>query len=100
MKYRCFWMLMRWRQILIVYQIMKFSVAIGKRVLTHDLVLQDGIPVYSANVLELLVNIDKSLIEDFSIPSILWGIDGDWMLIISLKTSHFIRLIIAECLEC
>lgn len=57
----------------------KFSVAIGKRVLTHDLVLQDGIPVYSANVLEPFGNIDKSLIEDFSIPSILWGIDGDWM---------------------
>lgn len=47
--------------------------------LTHDLVLQDGIPVYSANVLEPFGNIDKSLIEDFSIPSILWGIDGDWM---------------------
>jgi type I restriction enzyme M protein len=56
-----------------------FSVAIGKRVLTHDLVVSGGIPVYSANVLEPFGNIDKSLMEDFSIPSVLWGIDGDWM---------------------
>ena len=56
-----------------------FTVAIGKRVLTHDLIAKGGIPVYSANVLEPFGNIGKSLIEDFSIPSILWGIDGDWM---------------------
>lgn len=56
-----------------------FSVSIGKRVLTCDLVSKDGIPVYSANVLEPFGNIDKLLIEDFSLPSVLWGIDGDWM---------------------
>lgn len=57
----------------------KFRVTIGKRVLTRELVDTEGIPVYSANVLEPFGNIDKSLIEDFSIPSVLWGIDGDWM---------------------
>lgn len=56
-----------------------FSVAIGKRVLTHDLVSKGGIPVYSANVVESFGNIDKSLIGDFDVPSVLWGIDGDWM---------------------
>lgn len=56
-----------------------FSVSIGKRVLTYDLVSKNGIPVYSANVLEPFGNINKFLIENFSIPSILWGIDGDWM---------------------
>lgn len=57
----------------------KFNATIGKRVLTHDLITGEGIPVYSANVLEPFGSIDKSLIEDFSIPSVLWGIDGDWM---------------------
>jgi type I restriction enzyme M protein len=56
-----------------------FAVSIGKRVLAHDLVAKEGIPAYSANVLEPFGNINKSLIEDFSIPSVLWGIDGDWM---------------------
>ncbi|WP_253814398.1 restriction endonuclease subunit S [Treponema vincentii] len=36
-------------------------------------------PVYSANVFEPFGMIDKLLIEDFSNPSILWGIDCDWM---------------------
>lgn len=38
-----------------------------------------NIPVYSANVFEPFGMIDKLLIQDFSMPSILWGIDGDWM---------------------
>lgn len=37
------------------------------------------IPVYSANVYEPFGKIDDLLIKDFSVPSILWGIDGDWM---------------------
>lgn len=37
------------------------------------------IPVYSANVFEPFGMINKLLIEDFSKDSILWGIDGDWM---------------------
>lgn len=35
--------------------------------------------MYSANVIEPFGYIDELLITDFSIPSILWGIDGDWM---------------------
>ena len=37
------------------------------------------IPVYSANVFEPFGMIDKLLIDDFSKDSVLWGIDGDWM---------------------
>lgn len=56
-----------------------FQVSIGKRVLKNAFVENGEIPVYSANVIEPFGNIDKLLIEDFSIPSVLWGIDGDWM---------------------
>ena len=55
-----------------------FSLMIGKRVLNKEL-KEKGIPVYSANVFEPFGMIDKDLIKDFSKPSILWGIDGDWM---------------------
>ena len=57
----------------------KFSVAIGKRVLDKELVSDGSIPVYSANVTAPFGFIDKLLITDFSAPSVLWGIDGDWM---------------------
>lgn len=53
--------------------------AIGKRVLDKDLVSGGTIPVYSANVTEPFGFIDELLITDFSVPSVLWGIDGDWM---------------------
>ncbi len=56
-----------------------FKVSIGKRVLKNEFVENGKIPVYSANVIEPFGNIDKLLIEDFSKPSVLWGIDGDWM---------------------
>lgn len=56
-----------------------FSVSIGKRVLKNEFIENGKIPVYSANVIEPFGKIDKLLIEDFSKPSILWGIDGDWM---------------------
>ena len=57
----------------------KFSVAIGKRVLDKELASNGTIPVYSANVAAPVGFIDKLLITDFSAPSVLWGIDGDWM---------------------
>lgn len=56
-----------------------FQLAIGKRVLAKDLTGEGNIPVYSANVFEPFGIINKLLIKDFSKPSILWGIDGDWM---------------------
>ncbi len=57
----------------------KFKLSIGKRVLSSDLTKNAGIPVISANVMEPFGHIDKYLLTDFSKPSIVWGIDGDWM---------------------
>ena len=57
----------------------RFSVSIGKRVLDKELVSDGTIPVFSANVTVPFGNIDNLLITDFSVPSVLWGIDGDWM---------------------
>ncbi len=56
-----------------------FSVSIGKRVLNKELSPDGKIPVYSANVREPFGYTDKLLLTDFSVPSVLWGIDGDWM---------------------
>lgn len=56
-----------------------FQVSIGKRVLKNEFIENGKIPVFSANVIEPFGSIDKLLIEDFSKPSVLWGIDGDWM---------------------
>lgn len=55
-----------------------FTLMIGKRVLNRELT-EKGIPVYSANVFEPFGVIDQDIIKDFSKPSVLWGIDGDWM---------------------
>jgi len=57
-----------------------FDISIGKRVLKTEINNEGiGIPVYSANVFEPFGNINKELIEDFNLPSVIWGIDGDWM---------------------
>ncbi len=56
-----------------------FEISIGNRVLSTEIVENGGIPVYSANVFEEFGRIDKQNLADFSVPSILWGIDGDWM---------------------
>ena len=58
-----------------------FKISIGKRVLNNELVKKSSssIPVYSANVYDPFGYIDSKLLDDFSKPSILWGIDGDWM---------------------
>ena len=56
-----------------------FNISIGRRVLNSEVNPKYTIPVYSANVFEPFGMIDTLLIEDFSVPSILWGIDGDWM---------------------
>lgn len=65
-----------------------FNLSIGKRVLQSQLT-EKGIPVYSANVFESVGNIDEHLIDDFSIPYIVWGIDGDWMVNIFEKGYAF-----------
>ena len=56
-----------------------FETSIGKRVLSREITEEGKITVYSANVFEPFGYIDKLLITDFSVPSVLWGIDGDWM---------------------
>ena len=57
----------------------RFDIQIGKRVLNSEVNQAFNIPVYSANVFEPFGMTNKLLIEDFSKDSILWGIDGDWM---------------------
>ena len=57
----------------------RFDISIGKRVLNKQLIPDGTVPVYSANVIEPFGYIDELLITDFSVPSVLWGIDGDWM---------------------
>lgn len=56
-----------------------FILAIGKRILNKDLVQDGTIPVYSANVFSPFGYVNHSTISDFSSPSVLWGIDGEWM---------------------
>lgn len=59
-----------------------FEAFIGKRVLSKDIEnnqIEGTITVYSANVYEPFGYIRKEFIQDFSMDSILWGIDGDWM---------------------
>lgn len=56
-----------------------FELSIGNRVFSDEVVENGSIPIYSANVFEEFGKIDKQNITDFSVPSILWGIDGDWM---------------------
>lgn len=51
---------------------------IGKRVLNTEVDSKYSIPVYSANVFKSFGNIDKNLLKDFSLPSVVWGVDGDW----------------------
>ena len=56
-----------------------FEISIGKRIVADELDANGKIPVFSANVFEPFGYVNKVLIEDFTVPSILWGIDGDWM---------------------
>ena len=67
----------------------KFALSIGRRVLSSE-VSEDGMyPVYSANVKEPFGKINKLLNVDFSKDSILWGIDGDWMVSYMEKGKKF-----------
>lgn len=56
-----------------------FEIGIGKRVLNSEVSPEFSIPVYSANVFEPFGMINHLLLTDFSKDSVLWGIDGDWM---------------------
>jgi hypothetical protein len=54
-----------------------FSISIGDRVLVADHVTA-GVPAYSANALVPFGHVPKSNLDDFTKPSILWGIDGNF----------------------
>lgn len=63
-----------------------FSLSIGRRVLSNEIILDGEYIVYSANVFEAFGRINHSILNDFSKPSVIWGIDGDWM--VSLVESN------------
>lgn len=56
-----------------------FDLSIGRRVLRSELKKDGEYEVYSANVFEPFGRVNASLLSDFTTPSVLWGIDGDWM---------------------
>jgi len=56
-----------------------FDIIIGRRVLKSEIVKDGEYDVYSANVFEAFGKTNHSVLDDFSKPSVLWGIDGDWM---------------------
>ncbi len=67
-----------------------FEVKIGKRVLKSEIKSKGNYPVFSANVFEPFGYTDKELLTDFSLPFVVWGIDGDWMVnIIPANTPFF-----------
>lgn len=76
-----------------------FNLQIGRRVLKKELI-KKGIPLFSANVFLPFGYVGNSILNDFSKPSIIWGIDGnfDWNYIesnyIFSITDHCGRLVI------
>lgn len=54
-----------------------FTLSIGKRVIKKDLV-DNGIPVFSANTSVPFGKIKESNNSDFDRPSLIWGIDGNF----------------------
>ena len=56
-----------------------FSLSIGRRVVSNEIVQDGRYKVVSANVYDEFGRINHSVLDDFSVPSVLWGIDGDWM---------------------
>ena len=56
-----------------------FNLSIGRRVVSNEIVQNGQYKVMSANVYDEFGQINHSVLDDFSVPSILWGIDGDWM---------------------
>ncbi len=56
-----------------------FSLQIGNRVLQNEIIENGQYPIYSANVKEEFGRTNKLNLNNFKVPSILWGIDGDFM---------------------
>lgn len=66
-----------------------FDVSIGRRIISTEINDNYDVPVYSANVFEPFGKINKLLIKDFSVPSVLWGIDGDWQVNVIAENQPF-----------
>ena len=69
-----------------------FELQIGERVLDNELHEQGKIPVYSANVTKPFGFIEKELLEkleNYDKDSVLWGIDGDFMVSFIPKNTPF-----------
>ena len=66
-----------------------FEVKIGKRVLKSEIKSKGKYPVYSANVFQPFGYIEKELLTDFTLPYVVWGIDGDWMVSIIPANTPF-----------
>ena len=66
-----------------------FELSIGKRVVGAQLIPQGGIPVISANVFEPMGMIGDELLPDYERDSVIWGIDGDWMVNVIKKGIAF-----------
>ncbi len=54
-----------------------FVLGIGKRVLKKQ-IKDTGIPIYSANVNEPFGYIKDAIFDNYSVGTVIWGIDGDW----------------------
>lgn len=66
-----------------------FDISIGRRILSTEINDNYDVLVYSANVFEPFGKINKLLIKDFSVPSVLWGIDGDWQVNVIAENQPF-----------
>lgn len=86
----------RWTHKLSLDDCTKFLVLICQRVLNKELIENGNIPVYSANVFEPFGYVNKLLIQDFSVDSVLWGIDGDWLVSLCPRIIPSIRPTIVE----
>ena len=71
----------------------RFSISIGRRVLTSEIVNAKDevnvVPVYSANVKVPFGYTAHSILKSFEKDSILWGIDGDWIVNYVEKNNPF-----------
>lgn len=56
-----------------------FDVMIGRRVLKSEIETDGIYEVYSANVFTPFGKTNNSVLKTFDTPSVIWGIDGDWM---------------------
>lgn len=66
-----------------------FNLSIGKRILDNELDTNGTIPVFSANVKKEFGFINKEILKDYEKDSVLWGIDGDWMVSFIPKGKKF-----------